>query len=577
MALPDVLVNILDNTLGVSPGTAANVDTTLGVCSNGVPNTLYSFGDAATMQSTLGQGQLVEALAHKMAIAPGTHYAMPINPSAFGFTGTVTHVGTSATTVAAALSSAVVITVRCVLGGTLGTAQFTFQLGSGATSAPVTSAGSWSSTGYLVPGTLTVLVFASGTYVGSGTPDIYTTSTTATAVTHTQGAGPAVTQQSSPLDQYQVLITIVAAGALGTGTFQYSLDNGNTQSQVTTVPGSGIYAIPNTGIFITFSAAVTAAETYSFNAVSAGFANADVTTALTALAALPNQWFNAQIVGTPATAAAAASLVSTVDTQMVAMETAYRFAMAMTECPTVGSVVVSGSAAIADIADTDTVITTAFVNTVSKRTAVGAGDCDLVSPITGRIVRRNAAWVVGARLSLIPPSQEAMWVGRGSLAGVRKLYRDERATPALDVARFCTLRTFTAFTGFYITNAWTMATPGSDFMHVVNRRVMDIACTIARSASLQFVGNGVRVNTSTGFILENDAQAIESYITALLNANVVNTTPPGASAASVVLSRSTNLISNGGNEPMQVRITPLGYLYFLTENIGFFNPATATT
>jgi hypothetical protein len=85
------------------------------------------------------------------------------------------------------------------------------------------------------------------------------------------------------------------------------------------------------------------------------------------------------------------------------------------------------------------------------------------------------------------------------------------------------------------------------------------------------------VNTSTGFILENDAQAIENYITALLNANVVNTTPPGASAASVVLSRTTNLLSNGGNEPMQVRITPLGYLYQLTENIGFFNPATAST
>jgi hypothetical protein len=120
-----------------------------------------------------------------------------------------------------------------------------------------------------------------------------------------------------------------------------------------------------------------------------------------------------------------------------------------------------------------------------------------------------------------------------------------------------------------------MAAYADDYSAIVHRRVMDIACGIVRTALLPFLNGSVRVNTTTGFIAETDAQLIEAKVNSPLRAGLagmISTTPSGQPGASIVLDRATNLFSTT-TEPVSVRIVPLAYLRGLAATMGFSNPA----
>lgn len=552
MPIPEVRLTIEDGALGTLPPNVAGASVKLGVCSNGVPNTMSGYSDINSMIAALGAGPLVEAMAQTLAVAGGPVYAVPLTPSAAGSVGSVTHVGPGTGTVTPTLAPHRIIKVKVSTGGTIGTAQFQFALDTGAYGAPVLSvaAAPWQ---YRVPGTLATLAFAAGTYVAN---DVYTVATT--GVVTLVGTGPAtVTQVSSPIDAYDVRVTVATSGGLGVGAFTYSVDGGNNVSASIAIPGSGLYVIPATGILLTFAGTFTLADTYAFTTVSAGFSGSDVTTGLQAVLAQPTEWGFVHIVGTAADAAAAAVIAAAVDTQMTSAEVNFRYAFGVVECPT---------------SQADSAIISAFANFASPRVMVCAGDANLSSPLTGRIQRRNCAWTVTARLALISAGEDPAYVGRGRLPNVQSIYRNERATPALDEARFTTLRDHIGLQGYFVTNGRTMATGGSDYMFIQFRRVMDRACQVTRAAELPFLNSDVRLNADTGYIDERDAQAFEGDVNAKLRAAVV--APGLASASTVVMSRTTNLLS-GAAQPVTVRVIPKAYLKAIDTSIGFSNPALA--
>ena len=88
--------------------------------------------------------------------------------------------------------------------------------------------------------------------------------------------------------------------------------------------------------------------------------------------------------------------------------------------------------------DTDATISTAFLSLASTegRVLVGAGDCALLSPITGLTLRRNCAWVATATAAAEKLSEDLGKVLRGAVLNVQNIYRDEEATPGLFDARF---------------------------------------------------------------------------------------------------------------------------------------------
>ncbi len=579
MSLPAVNITIQDGGLGIVPSVPSNASIKLGVCSGGLVNSLYGFSSIPVMEATLGQGETIESAAKTLSDSGGPIFVMPTNPSVAGLVGTAAHVGSGLGTVTPSITPAVQITVVCTTGGTIGTAQFTAQLGTGPVSLPVLSLTAWLSAGWsngwLVPGTMTHLRFSNG--AGSFTAlDSWVIDTLGviTAGGGNAGAGSITTQVSSPLDDYEVVVDIDTAGAIGAGVFKYSLDNGNTFSGTITIPGSaGKYALPNTGIMLTFAnggGAFVANDTYSFFAVAAGSTSSDFTAALTALQALQAPWGFLHIVATPATAAAAATLASAIDTALTTMQGAFQYGWALVQCPTVGSEIISGGAPIADTADTDSVVKAAFASFTSTRVAVCAGDADIASPITGGVMRRNCAWVVSSRAASVPVGQDLARVRTGPLAGVTKLYRDEFSTPALDAGRFTTLCTQLGKPGFYITNGRLMASPTSDFQLIQYRRVMDVACTVTRAVELDYLSDDVRVDPSTGYIDPRDADKFEGDVKDALDNALIAT--GDASAASVQMSRTTDVIATG-SEPVTVLVTPKAYLKNIATTIGFFNPA----
>ncbi len=285
--------------------------------------------------------------------------------------------------------------------------------------------------------------------------------------------------------------------------------------------------------------------------------------ALNALKADPRTWFMVHVVVTPTSAANAASLAAAVDAILAAMEGVFRYVAGLTECPQDSDL--GGS-------NTDAAAIAAFASYGNTRMSVGLGDCQLVSLLTGRQDRRNAAWPYAARLASIAPGEDAGWIGRGALPGVAALNRDEAATPGANDQRFVTLTTMIGKQGFYVTEPKTMAPTGSDFYLMQFRRVIDIVATTARNALLFYLGKSVRVDKVTGFIDPRDADAIEAKVLAQIKAAVVAT--GDASDASFKLNRSINLLSTS-TQPTTTRVIPLAYLKQLQNDLGFVNPALA--
>jgi hypothetical protein len=353
-------------------------------------------------------------------------------------------------------------------------------------------------------------------------------------------------------------VQITTSGALGAGAFRYSLDGGTSWSGSVGIPSGGKYVLPNTGVVLTFAGTFTVDDLYTGVSTGPGFSNSDLTTALVALRANPLTWGFVHVVGTPTSAANAVTLAGVVGVQTTAAEAEFRYVFGLVECPQTESDSTIGAAAAAYF---------------DGRIGIVAGDVDLISPLTGLTLRRNLAWAYAARLSAIKlsthPGQVEPSDNSGPLKNVKALYRDERATPGLDDARFVTAGAIMG-EGYFITRGKMMASTSSDFQQVMARRVMDRAETVAKSGFFQYVNKALRMDRITGKIDERDALGIEANVGSKLEAALIS--EDEASAVQVVVSRDDNLLSTSILNA-EVGVVPKGYSEIIKVGIGFQNPA----
>ncbi len=544
----DITINILDGQLGAVPASLPNALVHLGVCAEGTPNTVYGLGDVPTASDTLGYGPLTEAVGDTLSVA-GPCFACPITPSVAGSIGSTTHTGTGSGTVTGSLAPFVQILAKIVTGGALGTMTVQFSVNGGAYGTVYTSTASAYSK--LVPGTLTTLTFAAQTYTAN---DVWTFTTAGGSSLSGSGTLGWVTAASSPVDAYDVFVTISTAGGLGVGVFTVSVDGatGNTLSAPILIPSGATYVIAGTGVVLTFASTFVATDTYEIACVPAGFSGSDVTAGLTAIGNSTQSFMAAHVAGMGASAATAATLAATVATSMTAFEVAFRYMFTIIECPSA--------------TEADSVLEAAFSSFASSRVMVCAGDIGHISSLgTAKIIRRNCATVVSSRLAATQPSEDPGYVGRGVIPNVSLLYRNEASTPGLATNRFTVMTTRPKKQGFFVKNGFMMATSGSDFATVMNRRVMDVACDTTV---------GVVVNPTNGTIFDPEAVRIERRLDAALAAALLSNSPPDATNARSTVNRSNNILITS-NLQVAVAITPKGYNRTITVNIGFFNPGLA--
>jgi hypothetical protein len=554
--LPNVNLTINDPGLGSILPNTGNAQVKIGATTKGTANTLYGVGSVQAVRDAVGYGPAAEAAI--AALGGGTVYVMPVTIAAasYGSFGTAgfSLTGAGPGTVTGSTGPRQLITIKISTGGTLGTMAFQVKIGAGSYGAPVTSAASPNNT-YQIPGEkFTTLTFTAGTYVQD---DVYTIATTGVVTPPVGGTPPSVTAAHSAVDRYALAVEITTGGALGTAAFKYSLDGGETYTAPIMTVSGGVHAIDGTGIVLTFASTFTAGDVYTNTSSAPAVVTNDVGTAITALLADSTSWGFLHVVGTPSDASSAYTLANAVATQMDTAEAAYRYAFAVTECAQSATV-------------TDALIRAAFVAFESPRVMVCAGDCDLQNATTYRNERRNIAWAVTRRMAEIKLSKDPAAVSLGPLPGVTAIYRDEQATPGLDDARVTTLRSFTGLAGYYVTNARMMSAGDSDFIYVMNRRVMDRGCTVARSAYLLYVNEDVRIDEETGFIDERDAQAIDGQVEGKLSAALIDSDE--ASSLTALISRTDDLLATS-TANAEVAIVPKGYLKTINVKIGFRNPA----
>lgn len=392
------------------------------------------------------------------------------------------------------------------------------------------------------------------------------------SVTVTRGAGgpstATMTVTGAPLDAYQVVARFTRSAvnlAANLAAFVYSVDGGDTWSDEVALPTSGIFAIPGTGLTMTWvngagPTSFIVDDTFSFDCTAPGYSTTNATDALDVIRANPTALFRfVHLVGAAASAAASATMAAAVGTKMTVEENNFRYTYIWLEA--------------AD--DNDANLISAFASFVHARVNVTAGYCELFA--NKRQMKRSAAWPLIARRMAQTPNRDLARTANdnegGALPNVVKLYRDEYVTPGLDNARFSTLRTWPGKQGFFAGNGRTMAPTGSDFALLQHRELMDVACGVNYDALFPYLNDDtVEVDEDTGLIIETDARNIETKIDEQHRVNLV--AKRWVSAAFTKLDRGTNILSTSLLKT-RVRIRPRGYAKFIETVIGFTNPAFA--
>lgn len=348
------------------------------------------------------------------------------------------------------------------------------------------------------------------------------------------GTSPALTLTGAPYNQAEGVVQILSAGAIGTSTFRFSTDGGDTFSDA--ISTSATYLIADLGVTLNFAAgSYVAGDSYSWTSTAPGMTTTNIGDALNAIIASPLEAGFVHVVGVPADASATAAITTLLQTKVEAGLAAKKYFFC-----------IHGAAAV------DKALLIAAQASVSAKYVMAcAGFLELVNDRTGKIEKRPSDLVIAARIARNPLSVDlardvadsvldpvagvSVLVPQGALAASG--YHDEAATPGLNAARFATMMTFVGKPGYYITNGAMMAPSGSDFGLVQFVRIVMRAAQLFYLWSLDNLSQRIRKDPATGFILPAVANALEDDASAYLQAGIGE----HVDGVQVIINRSDNL------------------------------------
>ena len=380
--------------------------------------------------------------------------------------------------------------------------------------------------------------------------------------TGTSAMTPAELDAAGPNDQYDVIVTVLRGGTIGTDpcTVSISLDGGRTSAGPYAVPLSpATVTIPDTKVKFTCGAGtLVAGDTYSFSTTAPVASTANVSACIEAFAATTLQ---ASLIFDAGEREGAD--VTTYDGDLATLASAYRYARLITSAFNVD---------VGTEADWIAALLSDFAPVSSLRVGVGAGQARIYDPTMKTQALRPVVWSVMARLVATKSHVDAGRVADGALRYTTELQHDERVVQGLDDGRFITARTIIGMPGVFCTNPNLMAPPGSDYSLIQYGRVMDKVCTNSRAYFILSLNDSVRLTPSTGYILEKDAQGLERGNDARLSATVL--ADGNASACTTTVSRTDN-ISATKTVHVSVAVVPVGYMKTIDVTLSFVNPASA--
>lgn len=370
-------------------------------------------------------------------------------------------------------------------------------------------------------------------------------------------------------DDYEAAIRFVKDGTVAAAgiEYQWSLDGGRTWSAVTalgtattiTIPGSGGAKVKlGTGT-------IKAGDRVTFRCVAPRWTTEELGEALDALKNYGLPWEFIDLIG-PLDADAHDTLDAALEE--MSSKGKERWAICHARMPHPGESKIDYQAAMA-----------ALKGQVSagRRIAVSAGATKTLSSVSRRRYRRPFTFAVAPRISSVSEEINVAELDLGPLPGVQIRdangnpdEHDETVNPGLDDLGFLVARTWEGRTGVYVNRPLLFSPEGSDFTIIPYRRVANIFCETQRQYFEQRLHKPLRVSAKTGFILPTEAVEMERGAMARLR--TVLLAKPKASAVSVVVSRTDNVLSTK-RITVTSRLVPLAYPEGFDITQSFENPA----
>lgn len=467
----DVFEFLVDGTSGLAPGGVEGACIVTGVCSLGTVGQGYLLGKSSNLEGLLGVGPLVDRL--RDIVATGGQnplvIAVPVTGLAGGYITPLEHVGTGpVATISGAANGNADAVVKIVVGGVLATATYKLSVDGGAT---------WGVTGatpangqIVIAATGATITLAAGVHVAD---DTYSAQIRGPIGPITKvGTGPDITAAGTVLAAAEVQLLIVTAGGRNEGTYQISLDGGDSWGGLRTIPVDGLIAVGTTGVTITFPAQdAVAGDTYSFKTIGPVPSVSAVLDALETPLALYDVEF-VHVVG-PSDSSDWAALGVQADT----LWSSHRptFFIAEQRLPYDNESIDEWTAAL--VAERQG-FAHRFVAVVA---AYGE-----ISDSTGRALVANAAGLVSGRLLAIPVMRALGRVRDGAvsqLALPNGYTEGHQAT--LEAAGYITARRYAGMSGTYWGDERTMADATSDYQFLTVLRVVFKGVRKARIAALR--------------------------------------------------------------------------------------------
>lgn len=389
----------------------------------------------------------------------------------------------------------------------------------------------------------------------------------ASAVTSTALGGTSVVTATGAAqqDDFEVVLRVVDEGTVGTAgiTLQLSYDNGRTYAPKVALGTSMTMAVPHAFIFNFGAGTLKAGATYRVRTTAPRADSTTLTAALDALRASVVQWELLEVAD-----AVDADTFDAVELAMLALfsKGKYRGWVGNTRMP-------DDDEEEADyLGDLSGVFSSASVFG-----SLYAGACRLTSAVDGRKYRRPVSFATAAREQMSSEEIDIADINLGPLTGVsirdangNPEEHDESVNPGLDDARFAVLRTWDGYPGVYVNRPRLFSTDGSDFQLMPHRRVLNLAHAALRQYFIRRLNKPIRVDATSGLILEIEALEIEAGATAAMTTALL--AKPKASGVQFVLSRVDNVLSSK-TLTGTARVIPLAYPEYVSLTVGFFNPA----
>jgi hypothetical protein len=382
------------------------------------------------------------------------------------------------------------------------------------------------------------------------------TKSAVTAGSDNTGSGT-LTVSGNPRNEYDVRVEFLSDGLLNEATFRLIIDG--AAGKVITVPDSGQYDAPNTGLTLQFTPGVSGfkkGDAFLFSTTAPTATNGEVLTAIDRiLDAKPDiEWI--AVAGISASPLWAALAVKAEGAEAMFQ---YLFFVAQARNKTVAE---SVDQWVNTLAGTERGVTT------STRLQVCAGWIE-EADANGQIDVRGMIGVYCGMLAKRNVHQGPDAVRYGSIAAATTVEPDGLNDGHIETLKnkgYVTVRKITGLTGIYVTSGQMMSEEGSDYNLVERRRVMDKACRQIRAAQLFYL------NDTVGVGADGSPEGLKMFVAQSEGPLRIMKTNQEISDGYVVIPEGQNILATSTLRT-KIRIVPLGKMSYIENEIAYSNPA----